>query len=229
MKVWALERNLNVYVQGCTKQPFLAFIPKESVPPLVLETINDPRLIAGSLLVPEVAAVLVGFDGSFQYWNLLMAASYLANKEVYFVYLRHCLLALKVIFVATNTDENFLRGGLIIPGFGVRWKCLEIHLPLIFSSTNIGTNPQPDTVSEELTLETIKLSPVPLDARVGAVVVGFDINISFKKILKGASYANLPGALFVATNTDEQFPMKGTDIVVPGMGLFLKHVLFEKS
>ena len=48
-----------------------------------------------------------------------MAASYLANKEVY-LYLRHCLLALKVIFVATNTDENFLRGGLIIPGFGVR-------------------------------------------------------------------------------------------------------------
>ena len=108
-----------MFVQGCTKQPFLAFIPKESVPPLVLETINDPRLTAGSLLVPEVAAVLVGFDDSFQYWNLLMAASYLANKEVY-LYLRHCLLALKVIFVATNTDENFLRGGLIIPGFGVR-------------------------------------------------------------------------------------------------------------
>ena len=99
---------------------------------------------------------------------------------------------------------------------------------MIFSSTNIGTNPQPDTVSEELTLETIKLSPVPLDARVGAVVVGFDINISFKKILKGASYANLPGALFVATNTDEQFPMKGTDIVVPGMDLFFKACAFRK-
>lgn len=82
----------------------------------------------------------------------------------------------------------------------------------------------PDTVSEELTLETIKLSPVPLDARVGAVVVGFDINISFKKILKGASYANLPGALFVATNTDEQFPMKGTDIVVPGTGAMVAAV-----
>ena len=55
---------------------------KESVPPLVLETINDPRLSAERLLVPEVAAVLVGFDGSFQYWNLLLAASYLADKEV---------------------------------------------------------------------------------------------------------------------------------------------------
>merc|ERR1719328_855801 len=82
----------------------------------------------------------------------------------------------------------------------------------------------PDTVSEELTLETIKLSPVPLDARVGAVVVGFDINISFKKILKGASYANLPAALFVATNTDEQYPMKGTDILRPGTGAMVAAV-----
>ena len=83
-------------------------------------------------------------------------------------------------------------------------------------STNIGLHPQPDPVSEKLTLETIKLSPVALDAKVAAVVVGFDVNISFTKILKGASYANLPGALFVATNTDEQFPMKGTQCVVPG-------------
>jgi len=82
----------------------------------------------------------------------------------------------------------------------------------------------PDPVSEKLTLETIKLSPVALDARVAAVVVGFDVNISFTKILKGASYANLPGALFVATNTDEQFPMKGTQCVVPGTGAMVAAV-----
>jgi len=82
----------------------------------------------------------------------------------------------------------------------------------------------PDPVSEKLSLETIKLSPVALDAKVGAVVVGFDINISFTKILKGASYANLPGALFVATNTDEQFPMKGTQCIVPGTGAMVAAV-----
>ena len=94
----------------------LSLFLKESVQPLVLETINDPRLSAESLLVPEVAAVLVGFDGNFQYWNLLLAASYLANKEVG---LRICGSSdslSKVLFVATNTDENFLRAGLIIPG-----------------------------------------------------------------------------------------------------------------
>ena len=90
-------------------------------------------------------------------------------------------------------------------------EALDFQFP-----TNTGFNPQPDPVSETLTLESIKLSPVPLDASVAAVVVGFDVNISFIKILKGASYANLPGALFVATNTDEQFPMKGTQCVVPG-------------
>ena len=59
-----------------------ALIFKESVQPLILETINDPRLSAERVLVPEVAAVLVGFDGNFQYWNLLLAASYLVDKEV---------------------------------------------------------------------------------------------------------------------------------------------------
>ena len=66
----------------CIGKTILALIFKETVPPLVLETINDPRLSAERLLVPEVAAVLVGFDGNFQYWNLLLAASYLADKEV---------------------------------------------------------------------------------------------------------------------------------------------------
>lgn len=49
----------------------------------------------------------------------------------------------------------------------------------------------PDAVSETLTLETIKFQPEVLDPLVAAVIVGFDINISYKKMLKGASYANV--------------------------------------
>ena len=68
------------------------------------------------------------------------------------------------------------------------------------------------------TLETLKHQPHELNPDVSAVIAGFDINISFNKILKGASYANRPGAVFVATNTDEQFPMPGTELIIPGTG-----------
>lgn len=78
----------------------------------------------------------------------------------------------------------------------------------------------PDSVPEEgnWTLETLKFQPIKLNPDVAAVIAGFDINISFNKILKGASYANRPGAVFVATNTDEQFPMPGTELIIPGTG-----------
>ena len=56
------------------------------------------------------------------------------------------------------------------------------------------------------------------------MIAGFDINISFNKILKGASYANRPGAVFVATNTDEQFPMPGTELIIPGTGSMVQAV-----
>jgi len=57
-----------------------------------------------------------------------------------------------------------------------------------------------------------------LDSEVTAVIAAMDLHISFSKLLKAASYLSRPGSLFLATNTDAQFPVKGKEIVVPGTG-----------
>jgi len=82
----------------------------------------------------------------------------------------------------------------------------------------LPVGPDPVPTDGTWSLETLKFQPLKLNPDVGAVISGFDINISFNKILKGASYASKAGNIFIATNTDEQFPMSGTDVVVPGTG-----------
>uniref|UniRef100_A0A6G1S8L7 Phosphoglycolate phosphatase n=1 Tax=Aceria tosichella TaxID=561515 RepID=A0A6G1S8L7_9ACAR len=63
-----------------------------------------------------------------------------------------------------------------------------------------------------------------VDKNVGAVVVGFDNQVSFKKLAKACSYVKRPDCLFVASNADESFPSISPDIFVPGPGVYVSAI-----
>ncbi|XP_068240523.1 glycerol-3-phosphate phosphatase-like [Palaemon carinicauda] len=84
----------------------------------------------------------------------------------------------------------------------------------------IGAEPDPLVENPVFRLkDTVQLEP-----DVGAVIVGFDGHFSFPKIMKAASYLENKDCLFIATNTDERFPLGKSGLVFPGTGCLVKAV-----
>jgi len=120
--------------------------------------------------------------------NEVVSTSFLAAK-----YLKANLDPSKQVYVVGSPAIACELDALNIRHFGVGEDYLKTSVPTF--------------------VENIKLEP-----DVGAVLVGFDEHLSYPKLFRAASYLKDQSVLFVATNTDESFPVPGTDLVMPGTG-----------
>lgn len=120
--------------------------------------------------------------------NEVVSTSFLAAK-----YLKANLDPSKQVYVVGSPAIACELDALNIRHFGVGEDYLKTSVPTF--------------------VENIKLEP-----DVGAVLVGFDEHLSYPKLFRAASYLKDQNVLFVATNTDESFPVAGTGLVMPGTG-----------
>ena len=67
--------------------------------------------MTGEILNSNVSAVVIGFDGGFNFWKLMFAASYVHDESIH--------------FIGTNCDECFLRSGIVLPGTSVSLPLLS--------------------------------------------------------------------------------------------------------
>lgn len=126
--------------------------------------------------------------------NEVVSTSFLAAK-----YLKDTLDPSKKVYVIGSPAIAFELDALKVKNFGVGPDYLQTSVPTF--------------------VENVKLEP-----DVGAVLVGFDEHLSYPKLFKASSYLKDPSVLFVATNTDESFPVPGTDFVMPGTGSLVRSV-----
>lgn len=59
------------------------------------------------------------------------------------------------------------------------------------------------------------------DDEINAVIVGFDNQMSFPKLVKACSYVKKPDCIFIAANADETFPPPNDRVMVPGPGAYV--------
>lgn len=110
-------------------------------------------------------------------------------------------------------QRNFNKKVYVVGSTGMTQELDNVGI----AHNEIGPEPSPEKVfSLQHTMQ--------LDPEVGCVAVGFDGDISFPKIMKASSYLNNPECLFLATNTDERFPLRNSKLVFPGTGVMVKAV-----
>ena len=65
-----------------------------------------------------------------------------------------------------------------------------------------------------------------MENNIGCVVVGYNYDVSYMKLLKAATYLQNPNVLFVGTNSDPMFPLylKNRKCIMPATGSFIAAV-----
>eukprot|EP00794_Sanderia_malayensis_P018291 gene18291-20114_t len=151
----------------------------------------------------------------------------------------------KLIFVTNNSGKSVKRYAQKFVSFGLEAQVDEIfgtakvaalYLKHVLKFDKkvylIGREGLADEL-DELGISHTPTGPVPLggdsktdpskrvdlstDSEVGAVVVGFDEDIGFQKMTTALQYLRSPGVKFIATNTDNSFPL-GNGCFMPGTG-----------
>lgn len=105
---------------------------------------------------------------------------------------------------------NFQRKVFVVGMSGISRELQKFGI----DSFGVGSDPTPSSW-------TPGMCDIELEPNVGAVVVGFDNQISFPKLAHACSYAKQKDCLLIASNSDETFPHPNPKIVVPGPGAYV--------
>lgn len=125
---------------------------------------------------------------------------------------RESVLSTSYLVAQYLAAQNFQKKAYIVGSAGIAKELDAVGI----AHTDVG----PDVLKTNIA--DLVASDFKPDADVGAVIVGFDEHFSFPKMFKAATYLNNPDVLFIATNTDERFPMP--NFVVPGTGSIVRSV-----
>jgi phosphoglycolate phosphatase len=98
----------------------------------------------------------------------------------------------------------------IVGSSGIAGELAKIGI----ESVGVGPDPTPRHW-------TPGMAEVEIDPDIGAVVVGFDNQVSFPKLTKACSYVGRQNCLFIASNSDESYPHPDHGVLVPGPGCYV--------